>query len=134
MLAFAFAEGVGNDWIGVAVIDGYGTTAVVGTLAFATFLTAMTLGRWFGPALLDRFGRVAVVRVLCLIAVRRADAVRLQPVDRGWPSSAPCSGAAGASLGFPVGMSAAADEPAAAATRVSVVASIGYWRSSAGRR
>ena len=33
---------------------------------------------------------------------------------------------AGASLGFPVGMSAAADEPAAAATRVSVVASIGY--------
>ena len=33
---------------------------------------------------------------------------------------------AGASLGFPVGMSAAADEPAAAAARVSVVASIGY--------
>ena len=32
----------------------------------------------------------------------------------------------GASLGFPVGMSAAADEPAAAAGRVSVVASIGY--------
>ena len=32
----------------------------------------------------------------------------------------------GASLGFPVGMSAAADEPAAAAGRVSVVASVGY--------
>lgn len=32
----------------------------------------------------------------------------------------------GASLGFPVGMSAAADDPAAAAGRVSVVASIGY--------
>ena len=33
---------------------------------------------------------------------------------------------AGASLGFPVGMSAAADDPAPAAGRVSVVASIGY--------
>ena len=32
----------------------------------------------------------------------------------------------GASLGFPLGMSAAADEPTAAAGRVSVVASIGY--------
>ena len=33
---------------------------------------------------------------------------------------------AGTSLGFPTGMSAAADDPARAAARVSVVASIGY--------
>jgi cyanate permease len=33
---------------------------------------------------------------------------------------------AGTSLGFPVGMSAAADDPARSAPRVSVVASIGY--------
>jgi cyanate permease len=32
----------------------------------------------------------------------------------------------GASLGFPVGMSAAADEPSRAAARVSVVATMGY--------
>jgi cyanate permease len=32
----------------------------------------------------------------------------------------------GASLGFPVGMSAAADDPARAAARVSAVATIGY--------
>ncbi len=32
----------------------------------------------------------------------------------------------GASLGFPVGMSAGADEPAFAAGRVSVITSIGY--------
>jgi cyanate permease len=38
----------------------------------------------------------------------------------------------GASLGFPLGMSAAADEPAAAAARVSVVASIGYCAFLAG--
>ena len=32
----------------------------------------------------------------------------------------------GASLGFPVGMSAAADDPAKSAARVSVVSTIGY--------
>src|SRR3954453_18917220 len=63
VLAFAFAEGTGNDWIGVAVIDGYRLPAAAGTLAFAVFLAAMTAGRWFGPQLLDRYGRVPVVRL-----------------------------------------------------------------------
>lgn len=62
VLAFAFAEGTGNDWIGIALIDGYGTSAAVGTLGFATFLAAMTAGRWFGPRSLDRYGRVIVIR------------------------------------------------------------------------
>ena len=38
----------------------------------------------------------------------------------------------GAALGFPVGMSAAADEPQMSAARVSVVASIGYTAFLAG--
>ena len=98
---------------------------MLGTLAFATFLTAMTLGRWFGPPLLDRYGRVAVVRALCLLAVVGLMVFVFSP----WLGLAFVGAllwGAGASLGFPVGMSAAADEPAAAATRVSVVASIGY--------
>ncbi len=39
---------------------------------------------------------------------------------------------AGAALGFPVGMSAGADEPARAAARVGVVSSIGYTAFLAG--
>ena len=39
---------------------------------------------------------------------------------------------AGASLGFPVGMSAAADDPVRAAARVSVVSTIGYAAFLAG--
>ena len=38
----------------------------------------------------------------------------------------------GASLGFPVGMSAGADEPAHAAARVSVISTIGYSAFLAG--
>jgi predicted MFS family arabinose efflux permease len=131
VLAFAFAEGTGNDWISVAVIDGYGVPAAVGTLAFAAFLTAMTAGRWAGPRLLDRHGRVPVIRALTILSV----AGLLLFVFGHWTPVA-FAGAlmwgVGVSLGFPVGMSAGADEPARAASRVSVIASIGYCAFLAG--
>ncbi|WP_328464522.1 MFS transporter [Actinoplanes sp. NBC_00393] len=125
VLAFAFTEGAGIDWISVAMIDDYDTSAAVGTLAFAVFLAAMTIGRWFGPALLDRYGRVPVLRVLAVTAL-----AGLVLFVFGAATPLAFAGALlwglGASLGFPVGMSAAADEPAKASARVSVVASIGY--------
>ena len=61
VFAAAFTEGTGNDWLGVAMIDGYGAPAALGALTFAVFLAAMTAGRWFGPALIDRHGRTATV-------------------------------------------------------------------------
>ncbi|MEU8232432.1 MFS transporter [Actinoplanes sp. NPDC048967] len=125
VLAFAFAEGAGIDWISVAVIDGYGAEATIGTLAFATFLTAMTVGRWFGPALLDRYGRVAVVRMLAVLSLAGLMLFVFGPNVVTAFVGALLWGV-GASLGFPVGMSAAADDPAKAAARVSVVATIGY--------
>ena len=131
VLAFAFAEGTANDWTSVALIDGYGVSEAVGTLGFAVFLTAMTGARWVGPALLDRFGRVAVVRATAVSAV-----VGLVLFVFGGSAPVAFVGAllwgAGASLGFPVGMSAAADDPVRAASRVSVVASIGYCAFLAG--
>jgi predicted MFS family arabinose efflux permease len=125
VLATAFAEGAGMDWIGVSVIDGYHASAAVGSLAFAVFLTAMTAGRWFGPALLDRFGRVVVVRGLAATSVAGLVLFVFGPSTATAFAGALLWGV-GASLGFPVGMSAAADDPRFAAPRVSVVASIGY--------
>ena len=125
VLCMAFTEGTGNDWLAVAMIDGYHTPAVAGPLTFAVFLTAMTAGRWFGPRLLDRYGRVPAVRTSALIAL-----VGLLLVVFGQLVAVAVVGAAllglGAALGFPVGMSAAADDPTRSAARVSVVASIGY--------
>ena len=125
VLAFAFAEGVGNDWIAVAVIDGHHSSAALGTVVFALFLSAMTMGRWFGPALLDNYGRTMVVRTVAVLGVAGVSVFVLAPVRWVAFGGAVLWGL-GASLGFPVGMSAAADEPAFAAGRVSVVASIGY--------
>jgi fucose permease len=125
VLAFAFAEGVGNDWIGLAVIDRHGVAPAIGTLVFAVFLTAMTAGRWYGPWLLDRYGRVPVIRALTLLAIAGLVLFVFGP---GTPTA--FAGAllwgTGASLGFPVGMSAGADDPVFAAPRVSVVTTIGY--------
>ncbi|MEU4560492.1 MFS transporter [Actinoplanes sp. NPDC023936] len=131
VLAFAFAEGVGNDWISVAAIDGHHVSATVGTLAFAGFLTAMTAGRWFGPSLLDRYGRTLVVRVLALVGIAGATLFVFAP-SPALAFAGTLLWGLGASLGFPVGMSAAGDDPRRAAARVSVVASIGYCAFLAG--
>lgn len=131
VLAFAFAEGTGNDWVGVAAIDGYGVPAAVGTLAFAVFLSAMTLGRWFGPGLLDRYGRVPLLRALAALGIVGTLLFVFAPVTPLAFGGAVLWGV-GVSLGFPVGMSAGADEPRHAAGRVSVIASIGYCAFLAG--
>jgi predicted MFS family arabinose efflux permease len=131
VLAFAFAEGAGNDWISLALIDGYQQPAVVGTLGFAAFLAAMTAGRWFSDGILARYGRVTVIRSQGVLAI-----AGLLLFVFGQATALAFAGlllwGVGASLGFPVGMSAAADDPAAAAGRVSVVASIGYCAFLAG--
>jgi fucose permease len=131
VLAFAFAEGTANDWIGVAVIDGYGTSPAVGTLGFAVFLAAMTLGRWFGPGLLDRYGRVRVVRGLGVVALAGLIAF-VSGVNLVVAFAGAALWGVGVSLGFPVGMSAGADDPRRAAARVSVISSIGYCAFLAG--
>ncbi|MGE9806959.1 MFS transporter [Janibacter sp. G1551] len=129
-LVAAFTEGTANDWIAVAFVDGHGLPPWAGVLAFATFLGAMTTGRLIGTALLDRFGRVPVLRALLVMA-----AVGTLLVVFGSPALAYVGAAIwglGTALGFPVGMSAAADDESRAAARVSVVATIGYAAFLAG--
>jgi len=131
VLAFAFAEGAGNDWIGVALIEDYGAADAIGTLGLAAFLTAMTAVRWVGPGLLERHGRVRIVRSLAVVSV-----VGLALFCFGQSTEVAIAGAvlwgAGLALGFPVGMSAGADDPALAAARVSVVSSVAYCAFRAG--
>lgn len=125
LLAFALAEGSGNDWISVSMIQGHHVAPVLGTLAYGVFLAAMTVSRWNGPHLIERIGRVRTLRLLIAIAVAGLLVFVLTP----WSALAFLGVALwgiGASLGFPVGMSAGADQPALAAPRVGVIASIGY--------
>jgi MFS family permease len=125
VLAFALTEGVANDWLALGLIDGYGAPDWLGVAGFALFVISMTTGRVFGTVVLDRLGRVPV-----LLATAGSVLVGLLLVVYGGHPVLVVVGVVawglGASLGFPVGMSAAADEPARAAARVSVVATMGY--------
>ncbi|HEX3003412.1 MAG TPA: MFS transporter [Angustibacter sp.] len=131
VLTFAFTEGTANDWLSLAVIDGFDVRPALGVLTFGFFVTAMTVGRVAGTKLLDRYGTVRVLRATALAALIGLLLVVLGPNLPVAMVGAVIWGL-GASLGFPVGMSAAADEPARAAVRVSVVASIGYTAFLAG--
>lgn len=131
VLAMALAEGVANDWLAVALVDGYAVPAYVGASGFALFVTAMTAGRVAGVGVLDRFGRVPVLWSSMAVAVAGVLLVVLGQVGLLVVPGIVLWGL-GAALGFPVGMSAAADEPRHAAARVSVVSTIGYTAFLAG--
>jgi len=131
VLCMTVAEGAGNDWLSLGVIDGYHTVAAVGTLTFAIFLASMTAGRWFGPGFIDRYGRVRVLRACAVTAI-----AGLLLIAYGTLLPLAMAGAVlmglGTSLGFPVGLSSAADDPRYAPGRVSTAASIGYVAFLAG--
>jgi len=131
MLSLALTEGTANDWLAVALIDGYDVPHWVGVAGFGLFVSMMTIGRFFGPNLLDRHGRVPVLWATMVTA-----GVGVLLIVYGGSVPLVAAGivlwGVGASLGFPVGISAASDDPVHAAARVSVVSSIAYAAFLAG--
>ncbi len=125
ILGMAFTEGTANDWLGLAMVDGYGFTNAGGAATFAVFVTAMTAGRLCGGMALDRFGRVPVLSASAAMAIAGLLLVIIGPVPAMAIIGVVLWGL-GASLGFPVGMSAAADDPRRATANVAAVATIGY--------
>ncbi|GAB6938633.1 MFS transporter [Isoptericola variabilis] len=125
VLAAALTEGAANDWVSLAVVDGFGTDDSVGAIGLAVFLCAMTLARLAGTSLIDRYGRVTMLRACGAAALVGVVVFALVPTL--WVALVGVAvWGAGASLGFPLGMSAASDDPKRAALRVSVVSTVGY--------
>ncbi|MEV7635024.1 MFS transporter [Pseudarthrobacter enclensis] len=131
VLGATLTEGAGNDWIAKASVDGLGTADSTGALVFALFVLAMTAMRFLGGRVIDAYGRVAVLRASMAAAAVGLGLFVL--AGNVWIAAA---GAAlwgiGAALAFPMGMSAAADDPQRAAARVSVVSTLGYVSFLAG--
>jgi len=125
VLGMAFAEGSANDWLTVAMKVDRGFDDGQSALLFALFSVAMTFGRIVGVPILDRFGRVPVLRVAVVMAALGLAVVILVPFTPVMIAAIVVWGL-GAALGFPVGMSAAGDNPVGAAARVSAVATIAY--------
>lgn len=124
-LSMALSEGVASDWLPLSLVDGRGLANETGTLMLGVFLGCMTAARFAGSWLLQRFGRVWVLRSSAVLVV--AELILLILVPATW---AMVAGAAlwgmGSAFGFPVAISAAADNPRTAVRSVAAVSVIAY--------
>ena len=131
MLSVTLTEGSANDWITSAVVQSFSTPEATGIVCLAVFLAAMTTMRILGTRLVDRLGRVVTLRlcagsaIVGLLCFGLGRELWLVMVGAGvW--------GLGSALGFPVGISAASDDPLRAARRTAVVSTIGYVAFLAG--
>ncbi|MHB1599321.1 MAG: MFS transporter [Acidimicrobiales bacterium] len=131
MLGVEMGEGSANNWLSLAVRDDHHQTDAVAALFFVVFATGETLARALGSPLVDRVGRTIAVRTTTAVGV-----VGMLLFILAQPAWLVLVGtflwAVGVSMGFPLGMSAAAESGPNPAARVSVVASIGYVANLAG--
>lgn len=120
VLAASLSEGSANNWLSLAVVDGFHASEASGGLVLGLFVGAMTAVRALGTRLIDRFGRVTVLRVSGVASLAGLLAFGLVPA---LPVAA--AGVAvwgfGAALAVPIGIAAASDDPRRAAGRVATV-------------
>jgi MFS family permease len=131
LLGVELGEGSANNWLTLAVHNDHGQTSAVAALFFTAFATGEALARIFGGPVVDWLGRVHTIRYTTTLGVV---GVVLFILGRNlWTVLVGVLfWAVGVSMGFPLGMSAAAESGPDPAARVSVVASIGLLAEAAG--
>jgi MFS family permease len=131
MLGVELGEGSANSWLTLAVRTNHGQTAAVAALFFTVFAVCEGLTRIFAGPVVDRLGRVATIRLTTALGV--IGIVTFILAGNRWiVLVGVVLWAVGVSMGFPLGMSAAAESGPDPAARISVVASIGYFANLAG--
>ena len=131
MLGVELGEGSAGNWLTLAVRNGHGQAAAVAALFATAFAASEAITRIFGGPLVDRLGRVRTIRVTTALGI--VGMVLFILAGNVWiVLIGVLLWAVGVSMGFPLGMSAAAESGPDPAARVSVVASIGYFANLAG--
>jgi predicted MFS family arabinose efflux permease len=131
MLGVELGEGSAGNWLTLAARNGHGQAAAVAALFAAAFAASEAITRIFGGPIVDRLGRVRTIRVTTALGV--VGVVLFILAGNPWiVLVGVVLWAVGVSMGFPLGMSAAAESGPDPAARVSVVASIGYFANLAG--
>ncbi len=131
MLGVELGEGSAGNWLTLAVRNDHGQTAAVAALFVTAFAVGEALARIFGGPIVDRLGRVRTIRVTTALGVIGV-VLFIETGNRWIILAGVLLWAVGVSMGFPLGMSAAAESGPDPAARVSVVASIGYFANLAG--
>lgn len=122
-LATVVAEGAANNWLSVALVDGFGQTESVGGIVLAVMIGSMMLVRIVGNTAVDRLGRVLTMRLSLSVT---AGGLLLFGLAPGLPLAVVGASAwgVGTALIFPIAVGAASDHPLLAPGRVAVLSAI----------
>jgi predicted MFS family arabinose efflux permease len=131
MLGVELGEGSANSWLTLAVHTDHGQSAAVAALFFTAFAAGEATTRIFAGPVVDRLGRTRTVRITTALGVIGM-VLFIEAGNRWIVLIGVLLWAVGVSMGFPLGMSAAAESGPDPAARISVVASIGYFANLAG--
>lgn len=130
VMSAALSEGTANNWVTLAVVDGFAASEAVAALTFGAFVAAMAGSRLLGTFLIDRFGPVTVIAASGASGLAGLLLFVLAP---GLPAAA--AGVVlwgmGAGLPFPIAMTAVSQDPLRAAGRVAVVSAFASGASLA---
>ena len=118
-------EGASNDWLNLSMVDGYGFTTSTASAIFAFFLLMMTIMRFGSPRLERRFGAPHLLRLTMGCAIVGLMLVAFAPHHILAVIGVALWGI-GASLVFPLGISALSIDPVMTPARVSVLSTVNY--------
>ena len=118
-------EGASNDWLNLSMVDGYGFTTSTASAIFAFFLLMMTIMRFGSPRLERRFGASHLLRLTMGCAIVGLMLVAFAPHHILAVIGVALWGI-GASLVFPLGISALSIDPVMTPARVSVLSTVNY--------
>lgn len=122
VFAAAMTEMIAATWLSLSVVDDFGKGEAVGDIIYWVFVAAMFSVRMGGASVIDRLGRVMTLRVSAVFVVAGVLIFGLTPTFWLVPLAVLLWGI-GAALNYPIGFSAAADDPRHAAARVAAVSS-----------
>ena len=124
-------EGASNDWLNLSMVDGYGFTTSTASAIFAFFLLMMTIMRFGSPRLERRFGASHLLRLTMGCAIVGLMLVAFAPHHILAVIGVALWGI-GASLVFPLGISALSIDPVMTPARVSVLSTVNYGSAPIG--
>ena len=125
VMSAGLVEGAANDWLNLSMVDGYGFSTAAASAAFAFFLLMMTIVRFASPRLEASLGAPALLRITFSGAVVGLLLVAFAPHYTLAVAGVALWGI-GASLGFPLGISALSTDPVMTPARVSVLSTVNY--------
>jgi len=118
-------EGAANDWLNLSMVDGYGFATSTASAIFAFFLLMMTIMRFGSSRLERRFGAPHLLRLTMGCAIVGLMLVAFAPHHILAVIGVALWGI-GASLVFPLGISALSIDPVMTPARVSVLSTVNY--------